>query len=283
MAVVSRYFDVWGGFYHPSIWTMQIQGKDFNPSVPAVPNNWLDERKIWWTFTTNLSNFRYWHEILATVGYWENNWSSDETWMIRTVHEFPWGNVWETRRYRTIEPNYIAIAWSYSGIDYDEFEMNWSVKITQMRNDQIIAQKTINFTWYDTSWSAKHTNKAWYLRVQGRNLYFIDWIHWKTWYKHKIDYDTWYVWYEDVNKAGYIWIDWRRIYYIDEYWDKRRTYEARNMVDYNTKEEIRYVWTDKAWYIRAAWEYDDDVTGYWHLLFISNNWNMYRIMNWPVF
>jgi len=125
-------------------------------------------------------------------------------------------------------------------------------------------------------------HKSWYLWVNWNNLCYTDntwdeiWQNW-YWYKHRIAYDSSYSSSVGSDKAGHIRLDSSdllRIYYVDEYWIRRRTYPSNERYWGNVN-----VWSSRSWYM---WVWINDATQwYWYLCFVWPNWSKRRILNWP--
>lgn len=123
-----------------------------------------------------------------------------------------------------------------------------------------------------------NTYTPWMMTVNWTNLVYTD--YWR--YKHMIQYDSNYSWSTvSSSNAGKIWVqNWvvRRLYYVDQYWNVRRTYEADNRY-WSTSWQWAYAETSYKW---ALW------TGsYWaswassrYLCFVNSNWYKMRLMNW---
>ena len=127
--------------------------------------------------------------------------------------------------------------------------------------------------YFDTS-----TYSPWMMTVSWTNLVYTDY----EWYKHMIQYDSNYSWSTvSSSNAGKIWVqNWvvRRLYYVDQYWNVRRTYEADNRY-WSTSWQWAYadtsykwaLWTGSSWASWASARY---------LCFVNSGWYKMRLMNW---
>lgn len=277
MALTATYFDLWTGVDNQAGTTFNIAWKDFNPTEPT---SFFQSKayRITSSAPTNLSNYRYWHEIVVAVAERTNNTGSSITAELKIAFVFPW---WNNRIYsfgtQTLSASWWRYTWyAYAWIDYDEFTTNWTATIWMLANSSVLSAKNITYSNYDTVRNTERT--SWYMWVEWDNIHYIDGAKWDTWYEHMIDNDgsSSYIW---ADKAWAIRLDdwWtnRKIHYIDSSGYLRKTYEANNRYWWAS-----YVWTSKKWYIRVSdW---DTADWYGYLCFVWNNWYRYRIMNWPV-
>ena len=251
---------------------------------------WSDLVRTSWETSFNLSSFQIWNVVCVSTfvvsvqnsSDWETiymecwlekqkNWNRMDTWYTHQKWEF------------TVEGWYRYWFWNQARIDY---QWVW--------NDAT----NYRFVWtYHTSWWSADTRyiifsisnldidvtpyKSWYLWVEWQHLCYTDAkgdmmsVPW-YWYKHKMPIDT--SQYEDVwtDKSWYIWIDdsWsypNRLYYVDEYWIKRRTWAWYWFIAWTTSTS-----SSNSWYIRVSrWWYQADN----YLCFVAYNWTKYRIMN----
>lgn len=250
-------------------------GKDFNPNVP----------NIWWWWTTitasdettsfNLTWFQPWNEVWCIVltfditndctlyieyefqqyiWWWQTSWAYSDTYY-----------VWAPQTY----------SYLYFGVDYDEIWDNtnqYRIVVNRECSDGTWENWIINnFTVSNLSIDSGYHN-SWYLWIEWNNLCYTDAIFWSMWFKHKINYDTWYNWWS--GDPWYIWIpSWTtwRIYYTDAYGTVRRTHLA----------DSRYGWSRywSPWYIYVSngWDASD---WYWYLCFVDGNGELRRLWNW---
>ena len=270
--------------------TVKVNWQDFNPNFWSHWSwSYTNQSDVYvWSQTTSfdLSGMQNWHEVCVALRMYENDsWSTQTNSMaIRWEKSTDW---WSTYSLiylydygsRTLSDSYWEFFYSYIGIDWDEiwddttyyrvrFLQNWAVS------------HTINFTTSNISINSTLRN-AWYMWVEWSYLHYIDWSKWNwKWYEHKIDVDSSYSSYVWTDHKWYIRLDDsgsynRRIYYIDENWYKKRTYEADNRYWWATS-----VWTNSKWYMRTPWIVSAS-NWYAYNCFIWNNWYKYRIMNWP--
>jgi len=266
--------------------TNTINWVDFNPNITRG-SSWdqADSYVIDQTTSFDLSGFQNWHEVCVAMYMFENNtWSTtSNTMTIRWEKSTDWWSSYQLMYYYNRTQTVADWAWyafySYIGIDWDEiWDDSSHYRVRFLQNGSV--QQTINFTTSNTSINST-LRRAGYLWVEWHYLHYTDWSkgNW-TWYEHTIAVDTSYSSFVWTDHKWYIWLDdsWinRRIYYVDEYWYKKRTYEAGIWYWWNTS-----VWTDSKWYMRVPWLVWASYW-YWYLCFVWNNWYKYRIMNWPV-
>jgi len=277
MALTATYFQLWTGVDNQNGTTFEITGKDFNPSEPTSFFQWSAYRRTN-AAPTNLTGYRYWHEIVVAVAERTNNTWAVITAELKIAFLMPWGNVWTySFGSQTLAAGWWWYTWySYAGIDYDEFETNWTGTIAMYADTDQLASTNITWSNYDTSWNSKHTGSEWALWIEWANIHYVDW----NWYEHLIDNDASYSSFIWTSKSWYMRLDdggdHRRIYYIDENWYKRRTYLADNWFWWSSS-----VGVSKKWYMWAP-AIEDANYWYTYLCFVWNNWYKYRIMNWPV-
>lgn len=263
---------------------------DFNPVQFSRPSSLSSVWTTWTTTNFDLSWFQPWHEVwchvrLIDLGssyswtlYWEFLRSSD--WN-------SWQNLW-TMAWDVSASSWQYWAWyAYFWVDWDEIwdwynyykmHLTWLSDIDFESPTFTVSNLNIDST----------DHYAWYIRVEWSHLCFVDashyyrWTYGREWFKHKIAYDgnfSQYVWTE------YSWMMWletdvvRRIYYVDQYWYKRRTYEASNRFWYPSW-QWKSVWSNYKWkiYVSDSWDAED---WYAHLCFVNQNWYLMRILNWP--
>lgn len=279
---------VWKWLQNNDGMTWVLYWDDFNPSVPSWFLNASECFAYNQTTNFDLAWFQPWHEVLwfvyeVTEAYWyapqithtihmdflrSSDWSSWETWWYENITDTrdelsSWDFQWK-RRY-----------W-YAGVDYDEiWEWYTHYKFHVYTNDWAYDLYSPTFTVSNLNIdSTRHP--AWFMWVEWSHLCYTDATHYSTWYKHKIAYDWNYNSFVWTDYSWMIWLDTtttRKIYYVDEYWYKRRTYAAR---DWYTPSSP---WTNKSWAIwTSTWWY----SSWWiHLCFVSSAGDKLRILNWP--
>ena len=290
----------WEWFYDTSGNLVNVYWEDFNFLA-----SWGFDNTDWATIIYNQSNsfdltwFQPWHEVMVTwsriIRQWpwqsmyqyytydflrSSNWSSWSTWWSWSPSVY-WGSIDETQySWRSVG--------AYNWIDDDEIRPWYNYYKTHVySSDWLVDDYSPIFTVSNLSIDST-LHPSWYLWVEWSKLCYTDWTWWELWnngywYKHKIAYDSWY--YDNV-WTQYAWMIWlesavdRRIYYVDEYWIKRRTYQASNWYNY-TSWQWRYVGTGYKWMIWCPWNNDSANNGYWHLCFVNPSWYLMRILNWP--
>lgn len=271
----------WVGKWIAINWSTRytFYGKDFNPNVPSLPS--------WNTFTCsdetsnfNLAGFQPWNEVGCYV---RNVTTSNQVWdlYVESFFKRGWVTTWQyDRSFRTSSAYEVYTWYMYFWVDDDEI---WSGSGSYT----IETNRELRFDWWGSDWdnwlttnftvsnlsidSDKH--RSWHLWVEWNYLCYTDATWWTQWYKHKINYDTWYSWWS--GDAGYVWIPsgttWR-IYYTDAYGVVRRTHLA----------DTRYGWSYYPW-ASTGYIYASDgnyLDGYWYLCFVDGNWELRRLWNW---
>lgn len=278
------YNQLWEWFADDGVEKLNFYWADFNPTRPQWDWDWT----VTYASTSyDLSWFQPWHEVLCWIYYYtvtwymaettvtahmdflrSNDWSSWETWWYETFSEFLDENLsWYSTEYQR---GY------YVWVDYDEI---W----TWYRYYKFHYYASWYYDLYSPTFTVSNLNiddtrhPAWFLWVDWNHLCYTDGIHWTTWYKHKIAYDWNYNSYVGTEYSWMLWLDpttTRKIYYVDEYWYKRRTYAASDWLWGS-----QTVSTNKKWAIRVPTWWGN--YWYWHLCFVTNNWDKLRILNWP--
>lgn len=183
--------------------------------------------------------------------------------------------------------------WKWTTSTYQARKRLWTIWISWNNiRPSFWTQYRIYTTWY--VWSYTGTDKVnsftvtnlnvddtiyhpWSMTVNGTNLVYVD----TFWYKHIIAYDGNYSWSRPwTDHSWFIRLDprtARRLYYVDEYWYVRRTYEASNWYNY-TDWQWRNVGSSYRWYV---WTWNaSDVSAQRYLCFVNNSWYAMRLMNW---
>lgn len=286
-----------------SNWTVDnVFGNDFNFNEDWDLLNTSTTAELIANTTTsyNLSWFQAWNEVLAYAfrvvrddapapaytQYRNMNFLRSSDW---NSWESSWADYWMSFNRNAIEYWYWSWSWHayYVWVDDDEIR-DWYTyyKFHAWADDWTWEVYSPTATISNLSFdSTLHT--AWYIWIEWANLCYTDWTWWELWnlnkwYKHKIKYDPNYSEYVWTEYAGSIWLEpdvVRRIYYVDEYWRKRRTYEAQNRLDYPSWQWLN-VWSSNRGKIWCPWNYDYADAWYWHLCFVNNTWYLMRILNW---
>lgn len=278
---IGKWITVDGSVLHNYYWD------DFNPTNPTRPSSWSSVWTSWTTSDFNLSWFQPWNEVWCHAR--QLDLSSHYSWTLYWEflrYNWWWVNSWTLSWYIDWWPDVYWWWYCYFWVDDDEIRpwyskykvhVYWLSDIDFYSPEFTVSNLSIDSTLHD----------AWYMRVEWSYLCYTDWTWWELgnynqWYKHKIKYDSnfsEYVW------TDYSWMIWlqtdviRRIYYVDQYWYKRRTYEAQNWYNYPSW-QWRSVWSTYKGKIRCPWNYDDASDWYWHLCFVNQNWYLMRILNW---
>lgn len=303
MATYSiTYNEVWKWFNMKDSTVANVFWEDFNFNMDWM--NVVDDdpyADCVYNKTTNfdLSWFCVWHEAVAFDGtikrdwpapsydqyyrmeflrstdwvYW-STWWRDRSWLSRGSLEEGQYSWWWTMYYVWVDDDEIRPTYSYYKFYFYSEDWEW---------DFYSPTFTVSNLSFDTS-----LHKSWYLRVEGNHLCYTDgswwelWNYW-YWYKHKIAYDGWYSSYVWTDNSGMIRLETdvvRRIYYVDQYWYKRRTYPASNRYNYPS-----WQWYKPSnsvyWKIWSPWDWDAAEYWYWHLCFVNQTWYLMRILNWP--
>lgn len=272
MALEITYCKVWKWIMTDWSLFYNFYGKDFNPNVPQM---WFWLTSAWAyseTSNFNLVWFQPWNEVWCCVVIIENNDTSERTQYLSASFQQDWRTTW------TYDQWYITVPWNwawrvyymYFWIDDDEiweWVSNYKV-IWDMLDDSAEASFTVSNLSIDTK-----THKAWYLWIEWTYLCYTDATRWLSWYKHKINYDSYTGW---SGEPWYIrvpsWTTWY-IYYTDAYGTVRRTHMA----------DERYWWSwypswAKEWSIRVS--NGDYTQWYGYLCFIDGNGECRRMGNW---
>lgn len=292
MATYSlNYMDVWKWLQFDGTDTWVLYWDDFNP---ADQSNYDANHCTVYQATSNfnLSWFQPWHEVGACA------------WEIR--RDWPWSSLSQTVRMdfkrngtrvrkKQYSINWSSITsdqyswwrwWCYFWIDKDEiwaWGTNYEIEIYP--TDWTRWPYTKSFTVSNLSIDSSY-HPSWYLWIDGVNLCYTDntgdevWMN-GYWFKHRIAYDSSYstnVW---SSNKWFMWLDdsdLLRIYYVDEFWNRRRTYPSRFMPTYPNDDPATTSSSNK-WYM-WVWVYDM-YEWYGHLCFVAPNWSIRRILNWP--
>lgn len=254
---------------------------DLSPTLPSASSwawNWL---RATWETTYDLSWFQMGNGVCAWT------WTYVSRWVAWTVdlqfylqkYTWWWQNTWWSYKSSvSLSANYVTKWYSQLPIAHDVI---WG---DADRYKMLVYFKEWSYSWYDeVDFDVTNNNietdwySPWLITVRWANLVYTDF----DWMKHIVKYDGDYNW-------SYVWDDnaWklrvqtgvvRRLYYVDEYWYVRRTYEADNWRN-NTSWQWASVGTQYRW---SLW------TGSWasdwsnrYLCFVNSNWYKMRLMNW---
>lgn len=258
-----------------------IYWQDYWPNIPSITSIAWANRWTSWETSYNLAWFQVGNQIviylftflsgtasgtasvqlyLQKYTWWRQNTGTNGSWSISMGQNsvFSWT---------------MAIPIVRHGIWNDATDyrvlMYWSIG-SESWFSQLDEFSVYNF-WADTS---EHNEGM--LWVQWANLCYTDGYG----YKHNITYDSDYATFVGSQYAGHIRIDpsvIRRIYYVDQSWYKRRTYEADNRF-WSTS----WQWASVGyWYRWCLWTVWDWWYAGWsrYLCFVNPNWYKMRLMN----
>lgn len=302
MVTYSVTYNKVGKGFNRSNWEVcVVYWNDFNFNFDFDLSNDEDAELIYSsTSSFNLSGFQVWNEVVwfafriwrqpwpapAYTQYFNmefmrsSNWSSWSVWW-RDSSSIYWESI--------PSEDWRSWAWHayYAWVDDDEIRTWYTYYKFHIYSDDW------EFNFYSPTFTVSSLSfdstlhSSWYIWIEWRYLCYTDWTWWEMWnpnqwYKHKIKYDSSFSEYVWTSYSWKIWLQTdviRRIYYIDEYWYKRRTYEAQNRSGYPSW-QWRYVWTSYRGRIWCPWNYDYADAWYWHLCFVNQNWYLMRILNW---
>ena len=250
-------------------------GKDFNPNVPSLPS-WNTLTCSNETSSFNLLWFQPWNEVWCYVWNVTTNWVS---WRLYVESSLKRGGstVWSYDWTYYTDTSIVWAWYMYFWVDDDEI---WS----SSGSYSIVTNREFRPDWWSTEWWSWITTNfivtnlsidsslhpSWYLWVEWNYLCYTDAVYGSSWYKHKINYDS-YTWWS--GNPWYIrvpsWTSWY-IYYTDSSGTVRRTHfwdERYGGNKYGTP-----------WYIYVS---DGDYTEwYGYLCFVDGNWMLRRMWNW---
>ena len=271
------YHKTWKGIEIDGDTFFTFYGQDFNPNMPNIWGWWTTFAASDETTSFNLTWFQPWNEVGCLVltfditgdcslyieyefqqyiWWWQTSWAYSDTYY-----------VWAPQ----------ACSYLYFGVDYDEIWDNtnqYRIVVNRECSDGTWENWIINnFTVSNLSIDSGYHN-SWYLWIEWNNLCYTDAIFWSMWFKHKINYDTWYNWWS--GDPWYIWIpSWTtwRIYYTDAYGTVRRTHLASEWYGWSWSPS-----SAKTGRIRVSngREAED---GYWYLCFVDGNGEIRRLWN----
>lgn len=263
---------------------------DFNPTEFTRPTSFSSVWTSWTTTNFDLSWFQPWHEVWCHA--WLIDVNSSYTWtlyweFLRSKDWNSWSNTWTISWYLNVSSWYYQAWYAYFWVDWDEIR-DWygyyKMHITWLSDIDFYSP-----TFTVSNLSIDSTDHySWYMWVEWSHLCYVDashysrWFYGREWFKHKIAYDGNYSEFVWTDYSWKIWLEpdvARRIYYVDQYWYKRRTYEARNWYGYTSWQWYRPSnAVDWSIYVSDWWDAGD---WYAHLCFVNSNWYLMRILNWP--
>ena len=268
--------------------TMPINWVDFNPRQPNdlfLP--WYSQSDIFLlnqTTSFDLTGFQNWHEVWAWLIMIENLTGVNETWTFWIRFKKWTVTIFEFTLNYDLDPWFYSFLYSYIWVDYDEIWSNASDYSVAFLIDNVEVS-TINYTVTNLDTSNFTQRTAWRIWVEWDHIHYIDSVIEVSdeWYEHTI-WNDWVV-YDTWKTPWRIWVDttnhWR-LYYTDSSWNVRRTYLADDWIWFNT-----WGWNELPLSSKTPWRIWVSNNqfwnwSYWYLVFIWNDWNWYRIMNWAI-
>lgn len=286
-------FEVWEWITVDGSTILTWAWQDFNPTEPTIWTGWTT---VWVdneSYSYDLSWYQPWTEAFCCMLQIKTNNQSGTLTIeaLRSKDLINWEYAWHMSTLSVSSSYPRHCQWIWIWVDWDEvwtdypyykFVATWSWFSWQVDSSDV---RVYNLNIDD------EIHYAWYIRVEWSHLCYTDssYYHgsayYAIWFKHKIAYDgnfSQFVW---TDYSWKIWLETgvvRRIYYVDEYWYKRRTYEARNWYwSSYTRWQWRSVWYNKRWKIYVS-DWLEASDWYAHLCFVNPNWYLMRILNWPV-
>lgn len=290
-------FQVWEWIYwsgaYPVFWKM-FQPYDWDDIVPSEWS-WDDFYALNETSSFDLSWFQQGNEVFAWIILVSNQSTSSITcdftmyfdqyawwwWQTPSTSTYYWYDEYiQWKDWDTVWANGLAFWW---WIDPDEIRP-W---ITQYRlrlyaDSTLLATKTFSVSNlnFDTT-----VCNAWYMRVEWANICYVPpcYYSWSsnTWYKHRIQYDTWYSW-ATWQTPWMIRIpddssDWH-IYYTTSNWVVRRTKETYPRVPTSS------VGSSRRWHIwmTPSTSSSPEETWYNYICYVDYAWRKRRLWTWDV-
>ena len=263
----------------------EVYGNMMGQTDPNVSSISYTKLRMSWESSYDLQWFQPWHTVLWYVAILASNqdsWSYNVTAYLQYNDGWTWRSTWiYTPRSWTTSTNQVRKFFWQIGIKNNEI---WTTFWNQYR--LYTKWYVWSYTWTDVIKNFTVSNmyfddtiysNPWTITVNWTNLVFVD-IYWA---KHIIAYDGNYSWWRPwTNYSWFIRLDpWtaRRLYYVDEYWYVRRTYEASNWRNY-TSWQWRQVSSSYRWSVWTWSSSDNSAARY--LCFVNNSWYMMRLMNW---
>ena len=290
MALTTDTFWIWEWIAYDWSTLFTIYGKMFDPNVPDAPSSYSTVSLVNPSTSYNLLWFQPWLEVcVCCLEVWNQTSSTISGSVSCTLKQYKgWSYVtWTTMDfwYYSIEQGWWFNWYMRIGIDPDEIRP-W---ITQYRFEWNVCGETFNKSFSVSNLSFDSTpHDAWYMRVQGNNLCYVPPSYYSgsstTWYKHIIDYDTWYSWANAGTDAKWsIWIPSsssdHHIYYVTQNWYVYRTKES-----YARSWWSSYVWSSKSWFIRMtpSTSWTPEQAWYNYLCCVDGWWYKRRMGVWEV-
>lgn len=287
MALTVEQFWVWYWFTQDWV-TFDVYWKMFDPDVPTFPEPYIDLSIYNETYNIDVSWFQCWNEVCCCLMELHNTWSTWDYWTVAVTLQQRDGSNWINWVYITLwttwlEPWYYAYWYVWVWIDPDEIWEDYTQYRFKWEVSWQTYYKTFNTYWFNYDTTLCDSGKMW---IDWVNLCYTDSFQWLQWHIHKVAPDSWYSWgnvWSDY--AGHIWIpdssSDHHIYYIDEFWTKRRTNESRQWEqDYN-----RYVWSQYKWKVRIPRKNSVSIDPIWYsyLVYVDWAWYVRKQGNWDVY
>ena len=290
MALVTDTFWIWEWIAYDWSTLFTIYGKMFDPNVPDAPSSYSTVSLVNPSTSYNLLWFQPWLEVcVCCLEVWNQTSSTISGNASCTLKQYKsWSYVtWTTMDfwYYNIEQGWWFNWYMRVWIDPDEIRP-W---ITQYRFERNVCGQTFTKDFSISNLSFDTTpHDAWYLRVQGNNLCYVPPSIYSgsstTWYKHIIDYDTWYSWANAGTDAKWsIWIP-------SSSSDHHIYYVTQNGYVYRTKESYAWsgwsssAWSSKSWFIRMtpSTSWIPERAWYNYLCYIDGWWYKRRMGVWEI-
>lgn len=282
----------WSGAY-PVYWKM-FQPYDWDDIVPSSWN-WEDIYTLNETTSFDCYWFQQWNEVFAWTILISNQGSSSVSFHLDMYLDqkinWSWQNPWTSNYdfwYKTIQWKTDDTTWAWWwafwwGMDNDEIRPWISDYRLRLYADSRLLD-TIYFDAYNITFDDTVCN-AGYMWVEWSNICYVPpcYYSWSdtTWYKHRIQYDTWYSW-ATWQTPWMIWIpddssDWH-IYYTTSNWVVRRTKETYPRVPTSSVGSSRrwHIWMTPSTY------YSTEETGYNYICYVDYAWRKRRLWVWDV-
>lgn len=291
MANSISYYEVWkwfevGGTNYPIYWVM------FDPPYWNVRPSWYFTFSATNTFSSvDLSNFQQWHEVCVYCVKISVDTAATNQKVITWFKQYRWSG----SRYTPLqfyynddfEAWYDYCYYMWVGVDPDEVWPDYTNYkfFVEVNDGELYAEKefTVSNLSFDTT-----PHPAWYMWVEWSYLCYVPPSYYSgsstTWYKHRINPDTWYSWSNVwTDKAWSIRIpssSWdHHIYYVNEYGVVARTKSSYTRDDTNV-----YVGSDSAWSIwlipsTSSWP---EQVWYNYLCYVDGWWYKRRMGIWEI-
>ena len=282
--MASIYYQwIWNDLMNGSSVYREIYGWLLWATLPNMSNISYSNAKMSWETSFDVWWFQPWHSVLwlVTVMMSGSDSGSFEVNSYIQYYDWMWRSTWALSKWTwTLSANQVykmfMPVWILSNQIRPDYWTQYRMYTTWKVWSYTWTDKIINFT--VSNLNADSTIYApWRIKVDWSNLIYTD----TYWFKHIVAYDGSYDWsYVWSSKAWHLRLDpnvVRRLYYVDEYWYVKRTYEADNRLNY-TSWQWRNVWSSYRW---SVWTWNwSDASARTYLCFVNNSWYAMRLMNW---